>query len=186
MSDKTFLDELLEEAESREEYQTEAYFDLVLLQIKNLQGEIAHNFSEAEREIAYINNFVLRRNMVLDERCKFLERKLELFIRERGVKTIDLPNGILKMHKKPDKIEIENLELFLKHARPEVITVTPEQIKPDLSKIKSFIKTRPVPAGVRIVEGEIGFSYKLREEENGREETETRASAQSAVNINAA
>ena len=185
MSDKTFLDELLEEAELREEIRTEEYYDLVLLQIKNLQGQIASNFSEAEKEIQHINNWVLNRNMVLDERCKMLARKLESFIRERQVKTIELPNGTLKMHKKPDKIEIENLELFLKHARPEVLTIIPEQVKPDLSKIKNFIKRKPVPAGVIIIEGKEEFSYKLRTEvENGRQE-KAGSQAEPASNLRA-
>jgi hypothetical protein len=172
MSDKTFLDELLEEAESKEAYQTEAYYDLVLLQIKNLQEQIANNFREAEKEVQHIQNFVLHRNMILDERCKMLERKLELFIKERRVKTIELPNGTLKMHKKPDKVELEDVELFLKHARPEVLTIIPEQVKPDLSKLKAFIKTRPIPAGVKVIEGKEEFSYKLRnmEVENGGQE----------------
>jgi len=171
MSNKTFLDELLEEAESKEFYNTEAYYDLILLQIRNLQEQISNNFSEAEKEINIINNWTLSRNTVLNERAQALERKLEAFIRERQVKTLELPNGMLKMHKKPDKIEIENLELFLKHARPEVLTIIPEQVKPDLSKIKSFIKTRPIPAGVRVIEGKEEFSYKLRMEvENEREE----------------
>jgi hypothetical protein len=171
MSDKTFLDELLEEAESKEAYNTEAYHDLILMQIKNLQGQIANNFSEAEKEVQHINNWVLQRNLVLDERCKMLARKLEAFIRERQVKTIELPNGILKIRKRQDKIEIENLELFLKHARPEVLTIVPEQVKPDLTKLKAFIKTRPVPAGVLIIEGKEEFSYKIRKEvEDGRQE----------------
>jgi hypothetical protein len=171
MSERTFLDELLEEAESKEAYNTEAYYDLILMQIKNLQGQIANNFSEAEKEVQHIKNWVLHRNMVLDERCKMLERKLEAFIRERQVKTIELPNGTLKMHRKQNKIEIEDLELFLKHARPEVLTIVPEQVKPDLSKLKAFIKTRPVPAGVIVIEGKEEFSYKLRMEvENGGSE----------------
>jgi len=183
MSDKTFLDELLEEAESKEAYQTEAYYDLILLQIKNLQDQIANNFSEAEKEVQHINNWVLHRNMVLDERCKMLERKLEAFIRERQVKTIELPNGTLKMHRKQNKIEIEDLELFLKHARPEVLTIVPEQVKPDLSKLKAFIKTRPVPEGVKVIEGREEFSYKLRKEvEDGREE-ETGSETEPASNF---
>jgi len=186
MSEKTFLDELLEEAESKEEYQTEAYYDLILLQIKNLQEQIANNFSEAEKEINIINNWTLSRNTVLNERSQVLERKLEAFIREKKVKTILLPNGALKLHKKADKIEIDNLELFLKHARPEVLTIIPEQVKPDLNKIKSFIKTRPVPAGIKVIEGKEEFSYKLRQEvENGREETEVGTSTQSAGGLRA-
>jgi len=175
-----FLDELLQEAESKEMYQTEAYYDLILLNIKNLQGQNANNFAEAEKEINLINNWTLTRNSVLNERAQVLERKLEAFIREQKVKTVELPNGTLKMHKKPDKVEIENLELFLKHARPEVLTIIPEQVKPDLSKIKSFIKKRPIPIGIKIIEGKEEFSFTIRktEVEDVREE-KTRTSIES-------
>ena len=172
MSESNFLDDLLEKAEQKDEMRTEAYFDLVLLQIKSLQEQIGINFKEAEKEVQHINTWVLQRNSILDERCKFLELKLEAFIRVKKLKTIELPNGTLKMHRKPPKIEIENLELFLKHARPEVLTIIPEQVKPDLNKLKAFIKTKPVPEGVIVIEGKEEFSYKLRtEEENGKEET---------------
>jgi len=184
--ESNFLDELLQDAESKEMYQTEAYYDLILLQIKNLQEQIANNFSEAEKEINLINNWTLSRNTVLNERSQVLERKLEAYIREKKVKTIFLPNGTLKMHKKADRIEIEDMELFLKHARPEVLTIIPEQVKPDLSKIKSFIKTRPVPQGVRVIEGREEFSYKLNKEvEDGREETEAGPSTESAGSLRA-
>ena len=99
--------------------------------------------------------------------------KLEAYIRERGDKTISLANGTLKMHKKPDRIEVEDLELFLKNARPEWLTVIPEQAKPNLVAIKNHIKTRPIPKGVKVVEGEIEFSYKLNGAENGKEEVGT-------------
>lgn len=164
-----FLDELIRESELKEDEQTEAYFDLLLLQIKQLQKQITYNFSEAEKECSMINSFVLHKNTQLQERIKWLELKLEAFIKEREDKTIILPNGTLKMHKKPDKVEIENLELFLSKAKPEMLTVIPEQVKPDLNKIKNYIKTKPVPPGVKITEGKEEFSYKLNGEENGRE-----------------
>src|ERR1035437_930392 len=173
MSEKIFLDELLEEAESKEFYQTEAYYDLILLQIKNLQEQIANNFSEAEKEINLINNWTLTRNSVLNERTQVLERKLEQFIRERQLKTLELPNGILKLHKKPDKVEIEDMELFIKNAPSEVLTIIPETVKPDVAKLKAFIKRRPIPVGVKIIEGKEIFSYKLngiKEVENVRQE----------------
>ena len=88
----------------------------------------------------------------------------------------------LRMHKKPDRIEVEDLELFLKNARPEWLTVIPEQVKPNLLAIKNHIKTRPTPKGVKIIEGEIEFSYKLNnEEENAGEETETGTGIKQAV-----
>ena len=85
------------------------------------------------------------------------------------------------MHKKPDKVEIENLELFLKKAKPEMLAVVPESYKPDMNKIKAYIKIKPVPPGIKVIEGKEEFTYKLREESeeennNGRtKETGARA-----------
>ncbi|QQS37198.1 MAG: host-nuclease inhibitor Gam family protein [Ignavibacteriales bacterium] len=169
-----FMDELLKEVEAKEQEQTEASYDLMLLAIKKFQSEIEHNFQEAEKECKMIRNFILSKNSQIQERIKWLEMKLEAYIRERGDKTISLCNGTLKMHKKPDRVEIEDLELFLKNARKEWLTVVPEQIKPNLLAIKNHIKTRPTPKGVKVIEGEIEFSYKLNnEEENAGEKTET-------------
>jgi hypothetical protein len=169
-----FMDELLKEVEAKEQEQTEAGYDLMLLAIKKYQNEIEHNFQEAEKECNLIRNFVLQKNSQVQERIKWLEMKLESYIREREEKTISLPNGTLKMHKKPDKIEIEDLELFLKKARAEMLTVIPEQVKPNLQAIKNHIKTRPTPQGVKVIEGLIEFSYSLnKEEENAGQEEET-------------
>ena len=169
-----FIDELLKEAEEKEDKWTEANYDLMLLAIKNFQSQIEQNFQEAEKECTMIRNFVLSKNSQIQERIKWLEMKLEAYIREREEKTISLCNGTLKFHKKPDRIEVEDLELFLKNARKEWLTTIPEQLKPNLSAIKNHIKTRPTPKGVKIIEGLEEFSYKLNnEEENAGEETET-------------
>jgi hypothetical protein len=173
-----FIEEILKEAEQKEEQQTEAYFDLLLLAIRKLSQQIEYNFHEAEKECSMINNFVLHKNTQLQERIKWLEMKLESFIKERGEKTITLPNGTLKMHKKPDKIEIEDLELFLKKAKPEMLTVVPEQVKPDLNKIKAYIKTKPVPAGIKLIEGKEEFSYKLNGEKSNARKKETGTGAE--------
>ncbi|MDX9712570.1 MAG: host-nuclease inhibitor Gam family protein [Ignavibacteriaceae bacterium] len=159
-----FLDELLQEVEQKEFERDEAYFDLLLLQIKQINNQISYNFSQAEKECSMINNFVLQKNAQLQEKVRWLELKLEGFIRERGVKSIPLTNGTLKMHKKPDRVEIGDLELFLKKAKPEMLTIIPEQVKPDLNKIKNYIKSKPVPPGIKVIEGKEEFSYKLREE----------------------
>ena len=159
-----FLDELLQEAEVKEDEQTEAYFDLLLLQIKQLTKQIEYNFSQSEKECSMINSFVLHKNAQLQERIKWLELKLQSFILEKKEKTITLPNGTLKMHKKPDRVEIEDIDLFLKKAKPEMLTIIPEQVKPDMNKIKTYIKSKPVPPGIKVTEGKEEFSYKLREE----------------------
>ena len=48
-----FLDELLQEAEIKEDEQTEAYFDLLLLQIKQLTKQIEYNFSQSRERMFY-------------------------------------------------------------------------------------------------------------------------------------
>lgn len=161
-----FLDEIASEAEKMEELQSESYYDLQLLELKELKSQITKNFSEAEKEIKIINDWVIRKNLKLQERMKFIEMKLEAFIKERRVKTVDLPNGILKLHKKPDKVEITDLDLFLKNAKPEMLTVVPETIKPDLNKIKSYVKTHNLPPpGIVVTKGKEEFTYKLTERE---------------------
>ena len=170
-----FLDELLKEAEEKEEELTEAYYDLLLLEIRKLQDQIGYNFQQAEKECQMINSFTLHKNHQLQEKIRWSEMKLEAFIREKQEKTIALANGTLKMHKKPDKIEIADLEVFLKNARPEMLTVIPEQVKPDINKIKAFIKTKPVPPGVKLIEGKEEFTYKLNKEaeDAGKKEIRT-------------
>lgn len=161
-----FLDEIASEAEKMEELQSESYYDLQLLELKELKSQITKNFSEAEKEIKIINDWVIRKNLKLQERMKFIELRLEAFIKERRVKTVDLPNGILKLHKKPDKVEITDLDLFLKNAKPEMLTVVPETIKPDLNKIKSYVKTHNLPPpGIVVTKGKEEFTYKLTERE---------------------
>jgi len=161
-----FIQTLLDEAELKEERQEEAYYDLLLLEIQNLSNEQERNFTTANKEIELINNWVLKKNLPIQEKVERLERKLEMFIKEKGIKTIDLAHGILKLHKKPDKVEITDMDLFLQNANAEMITVIPEQIKPDLSKIKAYLKGHyQIPLGIRVVEGKEEFSYKLKTEE---------------------
>lgn len=168
---ESFIDDLIKEAEEKDELRTAAYYDLLLLEIGNLQDQIVDNFSEVEKEIELINRFVLSKNSILQNKIDWLSKKLEAYIKEKGEKTIDLPHGTLKMHKRQDKIEISDLDLFLKHAKKEMLSVIPEQLKPDLNKIKSLVKGRFIPAGVKVIPGEIEFSYKIKKDgENGRQE----------------
>ena len=85
---KTFLDELLEEVELKEDQQKEVYVDLLLIQIKNLQDEITNIFENADKEIEIIKNWALSKNTVLQERINLIEKQLEQFIRESNKKTI--------------------------------------------------------------------------------------------------
>jgi len=135
--EKSFIDELLAEAGQKEELQSEAYADLLISEVGKLEAEIAKNFQTAEEEINIIKEWSLKKNSVIQERANLLRLKLESFIKESGKKTIDLANGTLKMRKMPDKVEITDMEIFLANANSQMLTVIPEQVKADLTKIKA-------------------------------------------------
>lgn len=163
-----FIEQILKDAEEKEEKLTQANFDLLLVEIGKLNEEIKKNFDEADKEVEIIKSWALEKNSKLREKIEYLERKLEVYIREEGLKTIDLPHGVLKMYKKQDKIEITDMETFLMFATSEIVSVVPETIRPDLNKIKSFIKThKKIPAGVILIEGKEEFTYKLKQ--NGKD-----------------
>jgi hypothetical protein len=158
-----FLDELLAEAEVKEEKQTAAYYDLLILEVSKLEAEIVNNFEEAKKEVEIINEWTLNKNAAIQERTNFIRLKLENYIRGEGKKTISLPHGELKIRKQPDKVEIADMQLFLAKANDQMLTVVPETVKPDLTKIKAFIKrTTKIPEGVTLIEGAEQFKLTLR------------------------
>ena len=164
--ESTFIDELIADAEANEQKQTLAYFDLLVAEISKLEEEVSHNFRQAEDEAKIIHDWALKRNSSIQEKIDRLKLKLEAFIREQNKKTIDLPHGILKIRKMPDKVEISDMEAFLKNASQALITVVPETIKPNLVKIKASIKkTTRVPEGVSVTEGKDEFKLTLKTKE---------------------
>ena len=171
---ESFIDELLAEAEIKEGQQTEAFFDLLLLQVQQMQEQIAYNFAEANKEVLLIKQWALNKNHGIQAKIDFIELKLAAFIKEKGLKTIDLAHGVLKYHKKPDKVEINDIDLFLKNAKPEMLSIVPETVKPDMTKIKAYLKGHKAPPGVLVISGKEEFSYKIKGKENeygGQEET---------------
>jgi len=167
IEEKSFIDELLAEAEQKEELQSEAYADLLIAEVSKLEADIAKNFKTAEEEINIINEWSLKKNSVIQERANLLRLKLENFIKESGKKTIDLANGTLKMRKMPDKVEITDMETFLANANSQMLTVVPEQVKADLTKIKAYLKMtggKPI-AGVTLLEGKEEFRLTLKSQE---------------------
>ena len=174
MNEPHFMDELLDEIEQQENLQSEAYCDIVLAEIASLETKIKDTFNLAEEEQTLIQDFALRRTSKLQERIDFLSRKLESYLRESGNRTLSLPHGAIKIRKKQDKVEISDMQEFLLHASPQMLNTIPEQAKPDIAGIKSWIKMTggKLPPGVRIIEGQESFSYKLKDNTNGTDTTD--------------
>lgn len=167
MEDKNFLDELLEEVAAKEEKMQLVHVDLVLKEISSLNAEIAKILSQAEEEKQIILDWALQRSLKLNDKVEFLSKKLESFMNEQEptIRTIDLPNGQLLRRKQAEKLVVEDLDQFMQNSNLSDLTSTsPEIIKPDIAKIKSFYKMTggKLPQGVSIVESKDKFSIKLK------------------------
>ena len=162
-----FMEDLLSEVELKEEQQTEAYYDLLIAKVSHLEQKIASNFKTAEEEIKIINDFVLSRNSRIQGQIDGILSMLEAYIRGKGEKTITMCHGVLKLHKKPDKVEITDMELFLKNANGSMLTVVPESVKPSITKIKNYIKmSGRIPLGVSKSEGTEEFKLTINNNNN--------------------
>ena len=76
----------------------------------------------------------------------------------------------LKLHKKPDKIEVSDLDLFISKATSEMLTIVPESVKPNLSKIKNYIKfSGRVPLGITQIEGTEEFKLTINNNQSNNE-----------------
>lgn len=172
MRDPSFIEELLKEEELKERQLTEAHYDLMILEIREIEHEIEKNFSEADKEAEIIHNWALEKNAKLNDKVDFLKTKLECYIRELNKKTVDLPNGQLKIRKKPDRVEIKDPELFIKNATSDMLRTIPENYKPDINSIKNYIKLSggtKIPKGVEYIEGEESFTLTIKGVKNGTE-----------------
>ena len=174
MIEKTFIDQLIEEAEAKEKKLEQAQLDLILIEIRKLEEQIENNFDTAAQEREIIKNWALERNAMLSSRIEWLSKKLELYLREENVKTLDLPNGIIRIRKNVEKVTIVDEEKFFKKATNALLNIIPESAKPDLLKIRAWIKkTGRVPEGVEVTPQEDKFSYTIKRNNNGKKETGT-------------
>jgi len=167
MEDKNFLDVLLDEVEAKEEKMQLAHVDLVLKEISSLNAEIAKTLSQAEEEKQIIMDWALQRSSKLNDKVEFLSKKLESFMEEQdpSVRTINLAYGQLLRRKQAEKLVVEDLDQFMQNNNlSDLTSITPEVIKADIAKIKSYYKMTggKLPLGISLVESKDKFSIKLK------------------------
>jgi hypothetical protein len=182
-----FIDDLVKEAEEKEQKLNRELADLMLLEIRNLQEEIERVFDQAEKERTIIKNWAITKNSKLTNRIEWISKKLELFLKEENVKTLELAFGSLRFRKQPDRVEILDNELFLNNATSNMLSIIPETAKADLNKIKAFIKrSGRTPKGCEVIPGEVKFSYSInnhKEKENGKKETGSKAERKNDLRV---
>lgn len=154
-----FIDELLAEADI---WDKRTVMDFLLRELTTLEEKADRNYVIAQQEIAVINDWLIRKNAPIEERKSMIASRLEFVFRQDDVKTLDLAHGILKIRKLPDKVEITDLPEFLKSAPGECLSVIPEEVKPNLQKIKAFLKSHNTIPGVEIQKGAEKFTYQTQ------------------------
>lgn len=165
----SFIDELIADADL---WDKRTVMDFLLRELTTLEEKADRNYVVAHQEIAIINDWLIRKNAQIEERKSMIASRLEFVFRQDDVKTLDLAHGILKIRKLPDKVEITDLPVFLKSAPGECLSVIPEEVKPNLQKIKAFLKSHNTIPGVEIQKGAEKFTYQTRGY-NERAQTET-------------
>ena len=112
----TFIDELLAESEQRELQMNKLRADQLLMAIAILEGKMDDVNKLADDEIQIIESYRESELTKLEKKRSWLAWNLEQFIRSTNDKTIKLPHGAIKLRLGRDKVEVTNLDAFMKQA----------------------------------------------------------------------
>ncbi|MCX6132976.1 MAG: host-nuclease inhibitor Gam family protein [Ignavibacteriales bacterium] len=167
----SFMDELLAEVEEKEQKVKieldRLKADQLLMAVAKLESQMDDVNTLADDEIKLIEQYRKSEIERLDKKRSWLLFNVESFWRvqseQTGEKTLRLPHGTLTLRKGRDKIEIDNLAIFLKIApRNGWLRTTPEKHEPDLAAIAAHIKrTGEIPLGTKLIPAGVNFSYQL-------------------------
>jgi hypothetical protein len=178
----TFMDDLLAEVEEKEQRVKleldRLKADQLLMAVAKFDSQIEDVNKLCDDEIKLIENYRQTEVERINKKRSWLLLNVEGWARQQleqnGDKTIRLPHATLALRKGRDKIEIQDMETFLKvAARYGLLKTTPEEHTPDLTEIAAFVKrTGRIPIGTKLIPGTINFSYSLNskgEPSNGTE-----------------
>ena len=173
----TFIDELLLEAEAKEKQDrlemNRLKADQILTALSVLEEKANDVNKLADDEIHLIEEYRNVEIQKLQKKMAWLEYNLEQFIRSTDEKTINLPHGAIKLRLGRDKVEITDMEKFMRVAPLRGLMKTvPEKQEPDLQKVLAYVKTNGFLTGVSMIPAQTKFSYILKGNGNGKQ-TET-------------
>ncbi|MCX6133005.1 MAG: host-nuclease inhibitor Gam family protein [Ignavibacteriales bacterium] len=167
----SFMDELLAEVEEKEHKVKieldRLKADQLLMAVAKLESQMDDVNKLADDEIKLIERYRKSEIERLDKKRSWLLFNVESFWRvqseQTGEKTLRLPHGTLALRKGRDKIEIDNMAVFMKIApRYGFLRTTPEKHEPDLQAIAAHIKSSgDIPLGTKLIPAAINFSYQL-------------------------
>jgi hypothetical protein len=174
MENMTFLDEIILEAERADKVTRieldRARADHILIALGRLDGHSEEVEKTAEAEINLIAAWKDTELSRIDKQRSFLTWQLEQYIKSTDEKTIRLAHGTLKLRLGRDKIEVVDIDAFMKVAKKEgLLRTMPEYQEPDLRLVTEYVKkTGEIPAGVELTPATTKFSYQLNGGSNGK------------------
>jgi hypothetical protein len=171
-----FIDEMLKEAEVRDEEQRIAMdrlrADATLAAIGVLECEMGEVEELCNQEIRLIEEYRCRELERLEMKRSWLLFNLEAWVRATSEKTIRLIHGVCKIRKGRDKVAIVSMEEFLKVGPGlKLVRTVPERREPDMRAIIEHIKrTGEIPSGVEFIRADTRFSYTINGGQHGNDE----------------
>jgi hypothetical protein len=160
-----FIDELLAEAEVADAKRlievSKFRADQLLMAISVLEEKTSEINTLVDSEVALFEDFRTAEISKLDKKVSWLVWNLEHFMKNIGEKTLALPHGELKLRKGKDKIEIADMEKFLKAAEKHgLLRAVPESFEPDMRAVAAYTKSTGIsPSGTVIIPGSDKFTY---------------------------
>jgi hypothetical protein len=179
-----WLTELLEQAEQQEKLRLQDMnrhrADQILQLIRKLEVEADNINSLANEEVQLIEEFRTQQLTKIQKKIDWFVLNLSGFMNTQdGIKTLELPHGVLKKRKSHERILVDNLEKFLPEGTTmNLLRTIPEKFEPDATLILKYIhKTGVIPAGVNYLAADTRFSYITKKGDNSnvteqREQTE--------------
>ena len=168
-----FIDELLAEAEVAEAKQlieiSKLRADQLLMAISVLEDKASEINALVDSEVALFEEYRSVEIAKLDKKMSWLACNLEHFMKNTGEKTLALPHGELKLRKGKDKIEIADMEKFLRAAEKHgLLRAVPESFEPDMRAVAAYTKSTGIsPSGTVIMPGSDKFTYTTKGVSNG-------------------
>lgn len=158
--------------------------DWQVRRLVRLRRRMAENEATAASEIQVIRTWLAEENARLQRSAAFFEQSLTAFHQQLldddpKRKTVSLPAGTLKARKHPDRVDVVDVDLFVRWAQAEKPELVRTKVEPDKTAIKKLLGVGPEagdpeigsvghilidPAtgeaapGVYLVEGETSFA----------------------------
>lgn len=166
-----FMTELLEEVEEKEQQRKleldKLKADQALMAVAKLESQMAEANKLCNDEIALIENYRKNELERLEKKRSWILFNVEGWTRQHcestGEKTIRIPHGSLSLRKGRDRIEIQDMTVFLKvAAKHGFLRTTPAKDEPDLKAIYAhYTKTGEIVSGTKVIPATTSFTYQL-------------------------